>query len=99
MKVSDRASAAEGEVTISREIPESHLSKTLSFFRHQGHRADLPAVFQEKDFYSHLIRGILQVKRVDRGRLSCLLFVEPAVAVTRSIPNFLSLFFLILHKP
>lgn len=83
---------ADGEVTISRQIPEAHLSRTLGFFQHIGVTADLPPNCQEKDFYSHLIRGILQVQRVERGHLTCLFCVVPAVAVTRPTLNFLSFF-------
>ena len=83
---------AGGEVTISRQIPEAHLSRTLGFFQHIGVTADLPPDCQEKDFYSHLIRGILQVQRVERGHLTCLFCVVPAVAVTRPTLNFLSFF-------
>lgn len=79
----------DGEVKISSQIPESYLSSLLRFFQNVGTTSDISDV-QGKDFYSRFIRGLIQLQRLERGRLTCLFSVSPPVTVTWPILTFSS---------
>ncbi|KAK9273071.1 hypothetical protein L1049_017878 [Liquidambar formosana] len=65
--------------TISEDLPPSHVAGVASFFRTVGVSDTIPANCATKDFYSDLIRGLLKIDRLQRGRLTCLLSVKPVV--------------------
>lgn len=75
------------ETIISKEIPSRSVSYINGFFQGVGVSATIPPNCDSKDFYSDLIRGhFLEVNRVERGKVSCLLSVKAAVTVMLIFP-------------
>ncbi|XP_072957261.1 uncharacterized protein [Typha angustifolia] len=58
---------------------DQSLAKTVFFFSKLGVSETLPAAAEKKDFFSDLIRSILTVDSIDRGRIVCTLTVNSAV--------------------
>ncbi|KAJ9680958.1 hypothetical protein PVL29_020061 [Vitis rotundifolia] len=65
--------------TVWSDVPETTRSLTIDFFERQALAAPAAADCLRKDFYSHLIRSLLEVDSVERGRITCLVSVKPAV--------------------
>ncbi|KAJ8512503.1 hypothetical protein OPV22_002937 [Ensete ventricosum] len=61
-----------------RQKPDP-LAATEGFFRHLGLFETLPESADKKDFFSDLIRSILNVDRVEPGRITCTLTVRSTV--------------------
>ncbi|KAM7476385.1 hypothetical protein LguiB_023628 [Lonicera macranthoides] len=65
---------------ISEKIPSQSVSYMNDFFQGVGVSATIPPNCDSKDFYSDLIRGhFLEVNRVERGKVSCLLSVKAGI--------------------
>ncbi|RRT40409.1 hypothetical protein B296_00056588, partial [Ensete ventricosum] len=76
-----RFSTVGGEMTAppeQRQKPDP-LAATEGFFRHLGLFETLPESADKKDFFSDLIRSILNVDRVEPGRITCTLTVRSTV--------------------
>ncbi|KAI0520528.1 hypothetical protein KFK09_008004 [Dendrobium nobile] len=64
--------------------PEDHhkqpsTERTIGFFKTLGLFKSIPEASERKDFYSDIIRSLLKVDCIDRGRVLCTLKVNAAV--------------------
>ncbi|XP_020673048.1 acyl-coenzyme A thioesterase 13 isoform X4 [Dendrobium catenatum] len=64
--------------------PEDHhkqpsTARTIGFFKTLGLFNNIPEASERKDFYSDIIRSLLKVDYIDRGRVFCTLKVNAAV--------------------
>lgn len=67
------------EAIISKDISPEKMLQLIRFYTRAGVSETIPESY--KDFYSDLIRGLLKVDHVKRGRVSCLLCVKAVVTV------------------
>ncbi|KAG0454039.1 hypothetical protein HPP92_025343 [Vanilla planifolia] len=58
---------------------EISIAKTKGFFQTMGLFRSIPEATEKKDFYSYLIRSLLKVERIERGRVICTLSVTSTV--------------------
>lgn len=72
------SSSSSSTTTISKDLPSDYVSAVKGFFADVGIHASLPQN-SSKDFYSDLIRDLLKVDNVLRGRVSCIFSVSPAL--------------------
>ncbi|GAB2271665.1 hypothetical protein Dimus_006495 [Dionaea muscipula] len=61
-------------------VPEEEVALSLNFLDRLVNVEELPEWTSEKDFFSDLIRGLLNVDRIERGRISCSFSVKPPVS-------------------
>ncbi|KAI5647286.1 hypothetical protein M9H77_33291 [Catharanthus roseus] len=69
-------SAAAETPLISEDIPSHIASAVEGFFNDVGYSNAIPPSLDYKDSYSDLFRQLLEVRSVDRGKISCLLTVK-----------------------
>ncbi|KAJ6955306.1 hypothetical protein NC652_006674 [Populus alba x Populus x berolinensis] len=74
------SSSSSSTTIISKDLPSDYVSAVKGFFADVGIHASLPQNSFSKDFYSDLIRDLLKVENVLRGRVSCIFSVSPAVS-------------------
>ncbi|XP_020673046.1 uncharacterized protein LOC110092727 isoform X2 [Dendrobium catenatum] len=77
--------------------PEDHhkqpsTARTIGFFKTLGLFNNIPEASERKDFYSDIIRSLLKVDYIDRGRVFCTLKVNAAVVVIQSDPSFFNIY-------
>ncbi|XP_051132668.1 uncharacterized protein LOC127252518 [Andrographis paniculata] len=63
----------------SEDIRAEDLEATVGFFNHLGTNKTMEPQFDVKDSFSDLIGGVLKVVSIERGKISCLLTVKPAI--------------------
>jgi hypothetical protein len=68
--------------TIAKEFPSEHLSAVTFCLQTVGVSDSIPDNCNTKGFYSDLVRAFVKPDRVLRGRVTCLLTINPAVTVT-----------------
>uniref|UniRef100_A0A5B7AD14 Thioesterase domain-containing protein n=1 Tax=Davidia involucrata TaxID=16924 RepID=A0A5B7AD14_DAVIN len=73
------SSATPTSATITRDVTSQTVSIVTGFLDRMGMSQHIPQNCDTKDFYSDLIRGSIKVNTVQRGRISCLLSVKPAL--------------------
>lgn len=83
--------------TIIKEQTPEQISGLDGFLQRMGLSDTIPADYDVKDYFSNIIRGLLEVVHVQSGRVSFLLRVKPVVTVNYSLfyPVFLTVFFIL----
>lgn len=66
---------------ISKDVSPEKLFQLNRMFGRMGAAAIIPESYARKDFYSDVIRGLLTIDRLEKGRISCLIDVKPVVTV------------------
>ncbi|KAH7849418.1 hypothetical protein Vadar_017521 [Vaccinium darrowii] len=67
---------------ISKDLSSEVVSQITGFFDRRGISENIPHNYTIKDSHSDFIRGLfVKIDLVQRGRISCLLSVKPAVTV------------------
>ena len=85
---------SKSSVTVVKDVCAEPVSMLIGFLQRMGINSDsVPDICKTKDFYSHLIHHIIKPDQVLRGRITCLLTVNPALSVTNSSHFFLFFFF------
>ncbi|KAI3441819.1 uncharacterized protein J3R85_001862 [Psidium guajava] len=69
--------AAETPVKISQDVPREHVEAMFGFVERTGVSDPIPPPYAAADCYSNLLCSSLRADRVQRGKVSCLLFVGP----------------------
>ena len=88
---------SKSSVTVVKDVCAEPVSMLIGFLQRMGINSDsVPDICKTKDFYSHLIHHIIKPDQVLRGRITCLLTVNPALSVTNSSHFFLFFFFFLL---
>ncbi|XP_043715343.1 putative esterase F42H10.6 [Telopea speciosissima] len=64
---------------ISPAMPESWVKDTQDFLQNLGDFPKIAEVDRNKVTYNNLIRSLLKVERIERGRVICLLSIKPPV--------------------
>ncbi|KAL9252288.1 Acyl-coenzyme A thioesterase 13-like protein [Drosera capensis] len=64
---------------VSPEVPPEQVARFDRFLSALGNAAELPAGTTSKDSFSDLIRGFVEVDRIERGRVSCSFSVKPPI--------------------
>lgn len=84
---------------ISKDLSSEVVSQITGFFNRRGISENIPHNYTTKDSHSDFIRGLfVKIDLVQRGRISCLLSVKPAVTVNYySFPLLLLSFLLLLN--
>ncbi|KAK6920177.1 Thioesterase domain [Dillenia turbinata] len=75
-----KSSESISTATISSELSPSIISQLELVFSSVKVNEPIPEFMSGSDSYSDLVRGILKLDQVQRGRLSCLLTVKPFVS-------------------
>ncbi|KAL9252374.1 hypothetical protein AKJ16_DCAP00608 [Drosera capensis] len=70
---------AAAPVTVSPEVPPEQVALIYRFFSALGNAAELPSGTTGKDSFSDLLREIVEVDRIERGRVSCSFSVQPPI--------------------
>ncbi|KAJ6808090.1 thioesterase family protein [Iris pallida] len=65
--------------TTVRASPSDAAANAEGFLRRLGVSENIPVAWEDKDFYSRLLRGLLKVDAIDRGRVTCSFTVTPSV--------------------
>ncbi|KAK2983967.1 hypothetical protein RJ640_027292, partial [Escallonia rubra] len=71
-------SSNNAEKIVSKEVREL----VADFFERVGLHAIIPTSCDGRGFYVDLVRGVLKVDRVERGKVSCIVSVKPVVTNT-----------------
>ncbi|KAJ9539410.1 hypothetical protein OSB04_032143 [Centaurea solstitialis] len=61
----------------SKQIPPENAMNVTSFITRVGCGSLIPAKYEAHDLHSDLIRSLLKVQHVHRGRITCILTVKP----------------------
>ncbi|GMH21705.1 hypothetical protein Nepgr_023547 [Nepenthes gracilis] len=75
----DNAPNPKAATIISKEMPEEHVTLVFKFLTASGYSGELPEGCSAMDFFSDLIRGLLKVDCITRGRITCSFSVKPAI--------------------
>ncbi|KAK4578374.1 hypothetical protein RGQ29_028476 [Quercus rubra] len=72
---------SKSSVTVVKDVCAEPVSMLIGFLQRMGINSDsVPDICKTKDFYSHLIHHIIKPDQVLRGRITCLLTVNPALS-------------------
>ncbi|XP_058084713.1 uncharacterized protein LOC131232475 isoform X1 [Magnolia sinica] len=64
----------------SNEQQQAWISNTWTFLKRMGIEDNIPVVTKEKGVYDRImIRGLLKVNRIERGRITCVFTVKAAL--------------------
>lgn len=78
---SEETSSASTETIISKDLPPDSAEEIKQFFTFTGVSSSSPQNYHCKDFFSNLISPLLKADLVQRGHVSCIFSVLPAVTV------------------
>ncbi|OAY49218.1 uncharacterized protein LOC110614892 [Manihot esculenta] len=76
---SEETSSASTETIISKDLPPDSAEEIKQFFTFTGVSSSSPQNYHCKDFFSNLISPLLKADLVQRGHVSCIFSVLPAV--------------------
>ncbi|KAK4847672.1 hypothetical protein QYF36_004501 [Acer negundo] len=65
---------------ITKDVDGKLVDKVVGFFQTMGISSNIPENMSSKDFYSNIVGSHLKVHQIQRGRVTCLFSVKPAVA-------------------
>ncbi|KAJ9188369.1 hypothetical protein P3X46_003733 [Hevea brasiliensis] len=77
--LSEETSSVSTETIISNDLPPGSAEEIMELFDHSGVSSFLPENYNCKNFFSDLIRPLLKADLVQRGRVTCIFSVLPAV--------------------
>ncbi|KAK3194834.1 hypothetical protein Dsin_026144 [Dipteronia sinensis] len=65
---------------ITKDVDGKLVHTVVRFFRTVGISSNIPENMSTKDFYSNIVGSHLKVHQIQRGRVTCIFSVKPAVA-------------------
>ncbi|KVH89129.1 uncharacterized protein LOC112527056 [Cynara cardunculus var. scolymus] len=65
------------KTVVSKEMPSETVTKVTNFFTRLGGGTVIPAKYEGEDVHFDLIRSLLKVQHIHRGRITCILTVKP----------------------
>ncbi|KAK1560903.1 hypothetical protein Q3G72_032186 [Acer saccharum] len=67
---------------ITKDVDRKCVDEIVGFFQWVGISSNVPENMSTKDFYSNVVGSHLKVHQIQRGRVTCLFSVKPAVVNT-----------------
>ncbi|KAK0582015.1 hypothetical protein LWI29_020452 [Acer saccharum] len=67
---------------ITKDVDRKCVDEIVGFFQWVGISSNVPENMSTKDFYSNIVGSHLKVHQIQRGRVTCLFSVKPAVVNT-----------------
>ncbi|KAK3194863.1 hypothetical protein Dsin_026173 [Dipteronia sinensis] len=64
---------------ITKDVDGKLVDNAVGFLQMVGISSNIPENMSTKDFYSHIVGSHLKVHQIQRGRVTCLFSVKPAV--------------------
>ncbi|CAK9180042.1 unnamed protein product [Ilex paraguariensis] len=69
---------SDSETFISKDLPSESLSRVDNLIKGDGVFKPIPPDYDTQGSYSDLVRGLLKISSVQRGKISCFLSIKPA---------------------